>query len=33
LIVYFDTSVLVAYYTLEARTNDAAALVEKAELP
>ncbi len=33
MIVYFDTSVLVAYYTLEARTNDAAALVEKAELP
>lgn len=33
MIVYFDTSVLVAYYTVEDRTSDAAAIVERAELP
>jgi predicted nucleic acid-binding protein len=33
LIVYFDTSVLVAYYTAEDRSSAAAAIVERAELP
>jgi hypothetical protein len=33
LIVYFDTSVLVAYYTQEERSSDAKAFVERAELP
>lgn len=33
MIVYFDTSVLIAYYTVEDRTDDAAALIERAELP
>jgi predicted nucleic acid-binding protein len=33
LIVYLDTSVLVAYYTVEDRTSDAAAIIERAELP
>ena len=33
MIVYLDTSVLVAYYTVEDRTSDAAAIIERAELP
>ncbi len=33
MIVYFDTSVLVAYYTVEDRTADAIAIVDRAELP
>ena len=33
MIVYFDSSVLVAYYTVEERTDDAKAIIEKAELP
>ena len=33
MIVYFDTSVLVAYYTVEDRTPDAIAIVGRAELP
>ena len=32
MIVYFDSSVLVAYYTEEERTADAASIVESAEL-
>jgi hypothetical protein len=33
LIIYFDTSVLVAYYTVEERTNEARDIVAKTELP
>lgn len=33
MIIYFDSSVLVAYYTVEERTDDAKSIVEKAELP
>lgn len=33
MIVYFDTSVLVAYYTLEERTEDARLVVERATRP
>ncbi len=33
MIVYFDSSVLVAYYTEEERTLDAVSIVESAELP
>ena len=33
MIVYFDSSVLVAYYTEEERTADATSIVDSAELP
>ena len=33
MIVYFDSSVLVAYYTVEERTDEAKSVVEQAELP
>ena len=33
MIVYFDSSVLVPYYTTEERSDDATSLIEKAELP
>ena len=33
MIVYFDTSVLVAYYTIEERTDDARTIVEQATQP
>ncbi len=33
MIVYFDSSVLVAYYTVEERTDEAKSIVEQAELP
>ncbi|MCP4661886.1 MAG: type II toxin-antitoxin system VapC family toxin [bacterium] len=31
--IYFDTSVLVAYYTTEERSEDAKTIIEKATLP
>lgn len=33
MIVYFDTSVLVAYYTVEDRTDEANSIVRQATLP
>ncbi len=33
MIVYFDSSVLVAYYTEEERSDDARSIIGKAELP
>ena len=33
MLIYFDTSVLVPYYSLEARTDDALGIVAKATLP